>query len=389
MFTGRKHTQIRATLRKELVIMKDTIKYVGLDVSKEKIAVAIADEGRELPRYFGLIPHTAEAIKKTLKKIGSPDSLRVCYEAGPTGYPLYRLLTSLGIHCEVIAPSLIPQKPGERIKTDRRDSLRLAQLYRAGELTSIYVPTEEDEALRDLVRAREDAKEDELRSKHRLTKFLLRNDIRPPKGTNKWTRKYRDWLDTLKFESSSLRIVFQEYYHQLKEIEQRIVRLEEEIKLQASEGVHAPTIQALQTLRGVALVTATSLVAEIGSFKRFPNAKQFMSYVGLIPSEYSSGESRKQGKITKAGNRHVRRLLIESSWSYRYQPAVKGDLKKRQEGQPPSVLGVSWKAQNRLHNRYYRLLSKGKEKSKAVTAVARELAGFIWAITQEVENTQS
>ena len=365
--------------------MKDTIKYVGLDVSKEKIAVAIADEGRDMPRYYGMIPHTKEAIKKTLKKIGNLETLRVCYEAGPTGYPLYRLLTSLGIHCEVIAPSLIPQRPGERVKTDRRDSIRLAQLYRAGELTSIYVPNEEDEALRDLVRAREDAKEDELRSKHRLTKFLLRNEIRPPKGMRAWTKKHRDWLDKLKFESSSLRIVFQEYYHQLKEIEQRIKRLDNEIKLEATEGVHAPTIQALQTLRGVALITATSLVAEIGSFKRFPNAKQFMAYVGLIPSEYSSGESRRQGKITKAGNRHVRRLLIESAWSYRYQPAVKGDLKKRQTGQPPSILEISWKAQNRLHNRYYRLLSKGKESSKAITAVARELAGFIWAVTHEMD----
>jgi transposase len=369
--------------------MKDTIKFVGLDVSKEKIAVAIAEEGREEPRYFGMIPHTPEAIRKLVKKLGEPNTLRVCYEAGPTGYPLYRLLLTLGVHCDVIAPSLIPKRPGERIKTDRRDSIRLAQLYRAGELTSIYVPTTEDEALRDLVRAREDAKEDELRAKHRLTKFLLRNNIQPPPGVNKWTKKYRDWLDALKFESSALRVVFQEYYHQLKELEQRILRLEEEIKIQATEGVHAPTIQALQALRGVALITATSLVAEIGSFKRFPTPKKFMAYVGLIPSEYSSGEKRRQGEITKTGNRHVRRLLIESAWSYRYQPAVKGELKRRQDGQSPTVQAISWKAQNRLHKRYYRLLSKGKEGGKAITAVARELAGFIWAITQEVEDTPS
>lgn len=366
-------------------IMKDTIKYVGLDVSKEKIAVAIAEEGRETPRYYGMIPHTLEAIRKLVEKLGDKNLIKVCYEAGPTGYPLYRFFLSLGIECFVIAPSLIPSKPGERIKTDRRDSIRLAQLFRAGELTSIYVPTEEDEVLRDLVRAREDAKEDELRSKHRLTKFLLRHDIKPPTGTRKWTHKYREWLNTLKFTHSTSRVVFQEYYHHLQEIEQRIKRLEEEIEIQATEGLHAPVIQALQALRGVATITATSLVAEIGSFKRFSNPKHFMSYVGLIPSEYSSGESRRQGKITKTGNKHVRRLLIEAAWSYRYQPAVKGELKRRQEGQSATVQAISWKAQNRLHKKYFRLLSRGKESGKAITAVARELAGFIWAITQEVE----
>lgn len=366
--------------------MKNTLKYVGLDVSKEKVAVAIADEGREKPRYWGMIPHTPEAIRKLVKKLGDIQNLRVCYEAGPTGYPLYRQFLAMGIHCDVIAPSLIPQKPGERIKTDKRDSIRLAQLYRAGELVSVYVPTPEDEALRDLIRAREDAKEDELRAKHRLTKFLLRHHISPPAGVNKWTKKYRAWLDTLTFESSLSRLTFQEYYHQLQELEQRIQRFEEEIKSQANEGVHAPTIQALQSLRGVALITAVSLAAEIGSFKRFPRPGQFMGYIGLIPSESSSGDLRHQGSITKTGNRHVRRLLVEAAWSYRYKPAVKGELKKRLNGLPPTIQSISWKAQNRLHKKYCRLLSRGKEKGKVVTAVARELAGFIWAVMQEVED---
>ncbi len=365
--------------------MKDTIKYVGLDVSKEKIAVAIAEEGREAPRYWGMIDHTPAAVKKLMKKLGKSENLQVCYEAGPTGYTLYRLFTQMGIYCEVIAPSLIPQRPGERIKTDRRDAIRLAQLYRAAELTSVYIPTPDDEALRDLVRCREDAKEDELRAKHRLSKFLLRNNLKPPSGVNKWTAKYMKWLDTMKFENAHLRVVFQEYYHQLKELEQRIVRLEKEIRIEANEGVHAPKIQALQALRGVALVTATSMVAEIGSFKRFSTPRQFMAYVGLIPSEYSSGESRKQGNITKTGNRHVRRLLVESAWSYRFQPAVKGELKRRICGQSPTIQAISWKAQNRLHGKYYRLVSKGKNGGKAITAVARELAGFIWAVMQEVE----
>ncbi|WP_257352391.1 IS110 family transposase [Pseudalkalibacillus decolorationis] len=366
--------------------MKDTTKYVGLDVSKKNIAVAVADEGRGEARYIGMIPHTVEAIRKLVKRLGEPDQLRICYEAGPTGYGLYRLFLSMGIECEVIAPSLIPQKAGQRIKTDRRDSIQLARLFRAGELTSVYVPTKEDEALRDLVRGREDAKEDELRAKHRLTKFLLRHDIRPPKEVGKtWSYKYRAWLDTLKFEYSASRIVFQEYVHHLHEIEQRVKRYEEEIEKQSIEGVHAPMIQTLQSLRGVALITATSLVAEIGSFQRFQTPMQFMAYVGVVPSESSSGEVRRQGKITKTGNRHVRRLLVEAAWSYRYKPAVKGKLKKRLEGKPPSVQAISWKAQNRLHTKYYRLISRGKESGKAITAVARELAGFIWAVAHEQE----
>lgn len=368
--------------------MKDTTKYVGLDVSKEKIAVAIADEGRDGPRYFGMISNTPEGLRKLVKKLGDVKQLKVCYEAGPTGYGIYRLLLSLGVDCDVIAPSLIPQKPGDRVKTDRRDAIRLAHLFRAGELTSVYVPTKEDEALRDLVRAREDAKEDELRAKHRLTKFLLRHDLHPPKGINRWTYAYREWLDGLSFEYPTQSIVFEEYRQHLVEIEQRIHRLEKEIQAQAEQGYHAPMIQALQVLRGVAVITATALIAEIGSFRRFKTASQFMAYVGLVPSESSSGEVRRQGNITKTGNRHARRLLIESAWSYRYKPVVKGKLKKRQEGQSATITAISWKAQNRLHNKYYRLLSKGKAAPKAITAIARELAGFIWAVAQEVELTR-
>lgn len=365
--------------------MKDTTKYVGLDVSKEKIAVAIADEGRKEPRYFGMISNTPQELRKLVKKLGTVEQLKVCYEAGPTGYGIYRLLHSLGIECEVIAPSLIPKRTGDRVKTDRRDSLRLAQLHRAGELTSVHVPTEEDEALRDLVRAREDAKEDELRAKHRLTKFLLRHEIHPPVGVNRWTCAYREWLEKLSFKFPTSSAVFEEYRQHLVEIEQRITRLEKEIQAQAVEGYHAPLIQALQVLRGVAVITATALVAEIGSFRRFQSAKQFMAYVGLVPSESSSGDVRKQGKITKTGNQHARWLLIESAWSYRYKPVVKGKLKERQQGQSAAITAISWKAQHRLHNKYYRLLTRGKSAPKAITAIARELAGFVWAIAQKVE----
>ncbi|QDI90701.1 IS110 family transposase [Salicibibacter halophilus] len=366
--------------------MKDNTKFVGLDVSKERISVAIAEVGRGMPRYYGVIPNTPEAIRQLIKKLGNTENLQVCYEAGVTGYGLYRLFLKLGIECEVIAPGLIPQRPGDRVKTDKRDAIRLAQLFRAGELTSVYVPTEEDEALRDLVRAREDAKEDELRAKHRITKLLLRYSISPPKEVGKnWSYKYRKWIQTLTFKHSALSVAFQEYLQHINEIEERVKRLEKEIEQQSTQGVHAPMIQALQCLRGVALITATSLVAEIGSFQRFQSPKQLMAYTGLVPSESSSGDLRKQGSITKTGNRHVRRLLIESSWSYRYQPAVKGKLKKRIDGQPGSIQTISWNAQQRLHKKYFRLLLKGKSSGTAVTAVARELAGFVWAVAQEAD----
>lgn len=365
--------------------MNNTTKYVGLDVSKKSIAVAVADEGREKPRYIGMFSYSVASIRKLMKKLGKPEELHVCYEAGPTGYGLYRLLKSMDIECVVVAPSLIPNKPGNRIKTDKRDALNLASLHRAGELTPVYVPTEDDEALRDLVRAREAIKEDEKRTKNRITKFLLRNEIREPEGTRRWSARYWEWLDRLRFERSAAKVTFQEYLQQLKEHQQRLKIFEEEIEKQSIDSVHAPIIQALMTLRGVALITATSLAAEISSFERFPTAQHFMSYDGLVPSESSSGQSRKLGEITKTGNQHIRRLLIESAWAYRHQPAVKGDLKKRQKGQPTDILSISWKAQNRLHKKYYRLISRGKESPKAITAVARELAGFIWAIGVELE----
>lgn len=365
--------------------MKDATKYVGLDVSKEKIAVALADEGRGAPRYWGVVLNTPEAVRTLFKKLGDSSQLKVCYEAGPTGYWLYRLLVSMDIECVVVAPSLIPKRPGERVKTDRRDALRLAQLLRAGELTSVYVPTEEDEALRDLVRAREDAKEDQLRARHRLTKFLMRNNITSPENVRNWSAAHRKWLNRLEWSNAALRVVFQEYLHHLNEIEQRLQRIEQEMHHQALYSPKAPIIQGLQSLRGVAEITAIGLVAEVCSFTRFEGARAMMSYTGLVPSEYSSGERRRQGAITKAGNTHVRRLLVEAAWSYRYQPALKGNLHKRQEGLPPQVQAMAWKAQHRLHGKYAKLMAKGKPPGKVVSAVARELAGFVWAIANELE----
>jgi transposase len=365
--------------------MQDNTKYVGLDVSKDTIAVAVADAGREAPRSWGVIPNTPGAIRKLVEKLGRPTDLDACYEAGPLGYGLQRLLAQLGVRCIVVAPSLIPKRPGDRVKTDRRDAIRLAQLHRSGELTAVYVPREEDEALRDLIRCREDAKEDLLRARHRISKFLLRHDLRPPTKTTKWKTKYMEWLNHLQFSNRSLQTTFQEYLHAVYEVEQRINRLKKEIHEQAMESPHKPLIEALQTLRGVKEITAVTLVTEIGDFQRFTKAKEFMGYTGLVPSESSSGPVRRQGKVTKSGNTHVRRVLVEAAWSYRYKPALKGDILKRQKNQLPSVQKISWKAQDRLHRKYVRLLSKGKPSNKAVVAIARELAGFVWAITHNEE----
>jgi transposase len=367
--------------------MKDTTKYVGLDVSKEKIAVAIADAGREAPRYWGTIPHKPEAIRKLIKQLGDPKTLEFCYEAGPTGYDLYRWLLSMGTCCAVIAPSLIPKRPGEHIKTDRRDAVRLAQLFRAGELTPIYVPSRDDEALRDLVRAREDAKEDVHRARQRIIKFLLRHQIHQPQTLKKrWTKAYRLWLGQLTFERASEQVVFQEYLHAIHEGEERLRRLEAAILEQALIGASAPIIQAIQALRGIALTTAVTMVAEIGSFARFRSPMQLMAYIGLVPREHSSGETVRRGSMTKAGNSHLRRVFIEAAWSYRHRPAVKGDLQRRLEGQEASIQLISWKAQNRLHLKYKHLVHRrGKHKNIAIGAVARELVGFVWSIAREAE----
>lgn len=365
--------------------MQNITKFVGLDVSKDQIAVGVADAGRHEARYWGMVPYEPERVRKVLAQLGSPEELLVCYEAGPTGYGLQRYLSKFGIECIVVAPTLIPERPGDRVKTDRRDSMRLAQLLRAGELTPVHVPTEEDEALRDLVRLREDVKQDQLRARHRLSKFLLRHDIKPPQKMTKWKTPYQKWLNSLKFESRALQVTFQEYMQTLEEMDQRLARLEKEIHELSESSSRAPVIQALQTLRGVREITAVTLAVEIGDFERFRTAREFMGYTGLVPSEYSSGPRKRKGKITRTGNAHIRRVLVEAGWSYRHRPAVRGDIRKRQEGQPSRITQISWNAQNRLHKKFTRLTSKGKSYPIAVSAVSRELAGFIWAIGIETQ----
>lgn len=368
--------------------MQFTTKFVGLDVSKEKISVAIADANGEAPRYYGSIPHTPAALRKLVKELGPADTLSFCYEAGPTGYETYRWLTSMGTHCVVIAPSLIPKRPGDHVKTDRRDAEQLARLFRAGELTPVYVPEREDEALRELVRAREAAKEDAHRARQRILKFLLRHQIVPPATLKRrWTKKYRAWLGQLKFPYEPMQIAFDEMLHTLNEIEQRMERLEKALVQQAAVGSKATVIQVLQSLRGIGLLTAVTLAAEIGSFARFRSPAQLMAYLGLVPREHSTGPTTRRGSMTKSGNGRLRRALVESAWSYRHRPAVKGDLAKRLDGMPANVQLLSWKAQERLHYKYRHLVfGKNKHKNVAVGAVARELTGFIWAVARTVEH---
>lgn len=367
--------------------MQSITKFVGLDVSKEKISVAIADAGRESPRYYGSIPHTAAALRKLMKELGPVENLLFCYEAGPTGFETYRWITSLGAECVVIAPSLIPKRLGDQVKTDRRDAEQLARLFRAGELTPVYVPEREDEALRELVRAREAAKEDAHRARQRILKFLLRHQIEPPATIKRrWTKKYRTWLGQLTFPYEPMQVAFDEMLHALNEIEQRMGRLEKALVEQATVGSKASLIQVLQSLRGIGLLTAITLAAEIGSFARFRSPAQLMAYLGLVPREYSTGQRTRRGSMTKTGNGRLRRALVESAWSYRHRPAVKGDLAKRLDGMPAEVQLLSWKAQERLHDKYRHLaFAKNKHKNVAIGAVARELTGFIWAVARTVE----
>lgn len=367
--------------------MSIAVKYVGLDVSKDKIVLAIADEGRDTPRYWGSIPHTKEAVRKLVGQLTKEGDVKldVCYEAGPTGFDLRRWFLELFVECSVVAPTAA-LTGNTRIKTDKKDAIRLAQLWRAKELTVIYVPTPEDEALRDLVRAREDAVEDQNRSRQRLMKFLLRHQLLLPQGKNPWSFAHEEWLDTLRFERECEDIVFQEYRNNIREAAQRILRYEKEMEKQAISGCQSTMIKALQALRGVALITATTIAAELGDIAgRFPHPQLLMSYAGLVPSERSSGGSRWQGGITKAGNAHIRRVVIEAAWSYRHSPAIRRALRERLNGLSPEIQEISWNAQKRLNLKYKRLSVKGKHRGTITTAVARELLGFIWAIAKEMD----
>jgi len=368
--------------------VKKNIRFIGLDVHAETIAVAVAEANGEA-RSLGVIPNRPEAVRRLVKKLGPAESLQVCYEAGPCGYVLYWQLSELGVHCDVVAPTLVPVKSGDRIKTDRRDALKLARSYRSGDLTPVWVPDAEHEALRDLVRAREAAKKDQLRARHRLQKLLLRRGLRPPEGIKAWTVRYLTWVKTLQLEPAALAATLLDYIAEVDHSHERIERLERAIDqaIEAAPEAIRAVIEGLQSLRGVARISAATIVAELGQLSRFGRAKQLMGYAGVVSSEHSSGERIRRGAITKTGNAHLRRILVEAAWAYRHRPYLGGELRRRQKNASEKVKEISWKAQHRLHSRYARLMGRGKTKQLAMTAVARELAGFVWAVGVEVERS--
>jgi transposase len=363
-------------------------KFIGLDVHSKTISVAIADEERKGEvRHYGTVENTIEAIEKVINSLTATGAeLKFIYEAGPCGFALFRYLTGNGFTCIVTAPGLIPKRSGVRIKNDRRDAMTLARLYRAGELTGIYVPDPEDEAIRDLPRARNDARVAERKAWQRLNSFLLRNNFIYPRKT-KWSRAYFYWLGLIVIKHPAQKIALQEYIEAVHECTERIKRLSEQISLAVEEWRMAPMVKALQSLRGISLIAAAISVAELGDISRFQHPKELMAYLGLVPSEHSSGESIKRGHITKTGNSHARRVLVESAWTYKHHARVTKPLIKRQAGLPRSIFQISWKAQLRLCARYRRLMARKKPMQVVVIAIARELAAFMWAIAQEVKAT--
>ena len=369
--------------------MRKDIRYVGLDVDSEKMAVAVAEPTGEV-RSLGSIPYREESVRRLVKRLGPASRLRACYEAGPHGYGLYWQLSKLGVHCDVVAPTLVPVKSGDRVKTNRRDAEKLARCYRAGDLTAVWVPDAAHEALRDLVRAREAAKKDQLRARHRLGKFLLRRSLRAAAGMRSWTAKHLLWVKTLRFEHAAQEATFLDYLHEVEHALERVARLERAID-QAIESAPAEMralIAGLQALRGIKSVSAATIVAEVGPLSRFSRPKQLMGYSGMVSSEDSTGDSVRRGAITKTGNAHLRRIVGEAAWAYQHRPAMSPELKKRQEGLSEEVKEIAWKAQHRLSSRYRKLTAKGKTRQKVVTAVGRELLGFIWAVGVQVEKEQ-
>ena len=367
--------------------MREKLRFLGMDVHAETIAVAIAEPDGEV-RSLGTIANREDSIRKFIKKLGSPEQLRACYEAGPTGFVLYWQLAQLGVECAVIAPTLVPKKPGDRVKTDRRDALKLARSHRSGDLTAVWVPDEASEALRDLVRQREAAKQDQLRARHRLTKFLLRTGQRAPLGLKAWTERYMRWLAQVRYTQLAQEVTRLDCMNEVEHMALRVKRLEEailEVVKQAPQAMQE-LIRGLQALRGVAHISAVTIAAELGHISsRFESARKLMGYCGVFPSEDSSGKRKRQGGITKCGNAHLRRIVVESAWCYRHLPRVGEKLRKRHQGVPPAITEIAWKAQNRLHKRYIKLSMAGKDQRKVMTAVARELLGFVWAIAVKVE----
>jgi transposase len=349
--------------------MNKRIIFVGLDVHQETISVALAENHQD-PRSLGKIINKPEAIYKLMRKLGPFKRLKVCYEAGPCGYVIYRQLSKLGIECVVVAPSLIPKKPGVRVKTDRKDATMLARLLRSNDLDAIWVPDESHEALRDVSRSVEAAQADLVRARHRVSKFLLRQGIRRPEGMNSWTYRHREWLNTVKLARVNQQVVLREMLLAMDQAKERRQRLEAELKQSVEFSPLADLIRAWQCLRGIKAISATRLVAELGDTRRFTTPRQLMGYVGLVPSERSSGSRERRGSLTKTGNAHIRHIMVQAAWHSRHPPSLSYEIRRRQRGQPERVKAIAWKAQDRLHRRFYRLVGRGKPRQKAVVAVA-------------------
>jgi transposase len=362
------------------------VAYVGLDVHKETISVTVAEDGRDgAVRFIGTIPNKAADVSKLLRRLAEDyQRLEFCYEAGCCGYGIYRQIVELGQGCMVVAPSMIPRKPGDRIKTDRRDAAKLAVQHRSGDLTAVWVPDEVHEAMRDVARARIDAVMHLIRARQQLLAFLLRHGRTYPAGKH-WTLKHRKWLAGQTFTQPAHQMVFQDYVEAVTTCQDRRNQLERQIAAVLPGWSLAPLVDALRALRGLDLISVVTFVAAIGDLNRFETPRQLMAYLGLVPSEQSSGERIRRGGITKTGNREARRMLVEAAWCYRYPARIaqnKSDIVVRQ---PKSVRDIAWKAQTRLCQRYRRLCALGKKPTVAVTAIARELSGFIWAIGREVK----
>ncbi|MFP7754802.1 IS110 family transposase [Thermodesulfobacteriota bacterium B35] len=366
--------------------MNKTVRYLGLDVHKNSIVLAAADSGsRDEAEYVGTIDHDMSQLDKIIRKyISRGFDVDCVYEAGPCGYEIHRHLTGNGIACSVIAPSRIPRQSGDRVKTDRRDAKTLARLHRAGELTPVYVPTVEDEALRDLVRAREDSKQALRRTKQQLGAFLLRRSIIYP-GKTPWSKAHFNWLADITMEHRAQQIVLQEYIDAICTCQERVDRITQQIYELSEQSRLKPLIDALASMRGISTLIATILAAELGDLHRFDHPEQLMAYVGLIPSEHSSGPKVRKGTITKTGNGHVRKSLVEAAQAYRLPARKSRAILKRQQGVPKRIQEIAWKAQCRLCGRYRRLIGKGKKANVAKIAVARELVGFAWAVAQEIQ----
>jgi transposase len=366
------------------------LRYVGLDVHKDSVLMAVADVGSAPASVFGRLPWSESRVLAELRKLGPLDGLRVCYEAGPTGYGLQRFLAAAGVDCVVVAPALVPQAQGSRVKTDRRDARKLAHFLRSGDLVTVWIPDAQTEAVRDLERARDDARMAARRIKQQLLKFLLRHGRRYTEGVEHWTRTHWEWVRRQKFDHEAQDRVLADAIHTAEQADARVARLDEDLAQCLAGWSLAPLVKNLQAFRGVKQLTAVAFAAEIGDFRRFPTASKFMAYVGLVPSESSSGQTRRQGGLTRTGNRHVRRLLVEAAWHYcGARATVSAALAHRREGVPEEVVAIADRALRRLRKKARALTERRKPATKIAAALARELAGFLWAAAQATAGNAS